>query len=230
MFTKTPESAINRLLEIMQTLRSPAGCPWDAQQTPATLAPYILEEAAEVVDAIESGKPETVLEEAGDLLLQVVFLAQIYRERRLFDFADIAMTISEKLIRRHPHVFAEAASNLTESELNQQWEQIKQKEKSACRTDQHPLGEIPVNLPALQRASKLLDRAEKTGLLEEVEKNVYNREDGYIEEDFIGRELFSIVRRARRSGLDAEQILRRFLHKTLEETKDSPTFQRPKCC
>lgn len=228
MPTEKSKDPICRLLGVMKTLRSPAGCPWDARQTPKTLAPYILEEAAEVVDAIESGEPEAVMDEAGDLLLQVVFLAQIYSEKNQFDFADIAAAIAEKLIRRHPHVFAEASSNLTETELNQQWERIKQGEKSADRVADHSLGEIPVNLPALQRARKLLDRAEKAGLLEEVEKNAFASEADDREAELLGRELFALVCRARRSGLDAEQILRRHLRKILAETRDLPTNHRPK--
>lgn len=222
------KDALDRLLEVMKTLRSPEGCPWDAQQTPTTLAPYILEEAAEVVDAIESGNPEAVMDEAGDLLLQVVFLAQIYSERREFDFADIAAAIAEKLIRRHPHVFAEAAPNLTATELNRQWERIKQEERSADPVEAHSLGEIPVNLPALQRARKLLDRAEKAGLLEKVEKHGGAPATTSVEADLLGQELFALVCRARRSGLDAEQVLRQYLQKLLDETRDLPTIHRPK--
>lgn len=228
MSARNAKDALNQLLEVMKTLRSPEGCPWDAQQTPTTLAPYILEEAAEVVDAIESGNPKAVMDEAGDLLLQVVFLAQIYSERKEFDFADIAAAIAEKLIRRHPHVFAEAASNLTTKELNQQWERIKQEERSADPVEAHCFGEIPVNLPALQKARKLLDRAEKAGLLEEVEKHAGAPKNANIEADPLGQELFALVCRARRSGLDAEQILRQYLQKLLDETRDLPAIHRPK--
>ena len=228
MSARNAKDSLDQLLEVMKTLRSPAGCPWDAQQTPTTLAPYILEEAAEVVDAIESGNPEAVLDEAGDLLLQVVFLAQIYSERGKFDFADIAAAIAEKLIRRHPHVFAEVDPNLTETELDQQWERIKQAERSAGPMESHCFGEIPVNLPALQRARKLLDRAEKAGLLEEVEKYGEDPETTNVETDLLGQELFALVCRARRSGLDAEQVLRRYLQKLLDGIHDLPTIQRPK--
>ena len=107
MTQKNPHNGIDLLLEIMSTLRGPGGCPWDAEQTPESLAPYILEEACELIDAIEAGDKNEIMDELGDLLLQVVFQARIFEENGLFDFDDVANTISEKLIRRHPHVFKE---------------------------------------------------------------------------------------------------------------------------
>jgi len=228
MTARDARQAISLLLDIMRTLRSPEGCPWDAQQTPASLAPYILEEAAEVVDAIESGNPEAVLDETGDLLLQVVFLAQIYDEKAQFNFADIALAISDKLIRRHPHVFTEQTNDLSQADLDLQWERIKLQEKSSDGTPPHPLGQIPTNLPGLQRMRKILDRAEKAGMLEKVEKCASGSPGETIDQEALGSQLLELVCRARRSHLDAEQVLRKKIRLILQVTEDSPINQGPK--
>lgn len=198
--------AILELLDIMKTLRSPNGCPWDALQTPESLSAYILEEAAELVDAIESSETDAVKDEAGDLLLQVVFLSQIYSEQGLFNFADVAAGISRKLIRRHPHVFDRTHPGLDTSELDRQWDRIKRQEKKSAERKSHPLEDIPINLPALQRAGKVLARADKAGL--QLDAGPTQAVNGPLTENDLGSELFALVSRAHAAGLDAERALR----------------------
>jgi len=217
MHTQNACRAILELLDIMKTLRSPEGCPWDAQQSPQSLARYVLEEAAELVDAIESQASERIKDEAGDLLLQVVFLAQIFSERGQFNFADIAAGISRKLIRRHPHVFAEQKTPQSQTDLDRQWEHIKRQEKLGCDDDPHPMAGIPVSLPALQRAQKLLDRAAKADL--QIPAGAIAEPDPAdpLTDEVLGQALFALVFKAHRSGLDPEKALRIYLRKMLEQ-------------
>ena len=225
MHTRNASQAILELLDIMKTLRSPEGCPWDAQQSPQSLAPYILEEAAELVDAIESRSAEGIKDEAGDLLLQVVFLAQIYSERGLFNFGDVAANISRKLIRRHPHVFAQQEPPLSRTELDQQWERIKQQEKISRQANPHPMAGIPVHLPALQRAQKFLEQAAKADL--KIQSAIISEAKlaESLDEELLGRELFALVVRAYREGLDPEKALRVHLRKLIEQSSGSAEFQ-----
>ncbi len=218
MPAKGPAEAIIELLEVMNELRSPGGCPWDRQQTPESLAPYILEEATEVIDAIESGNPEAVRDETGDLLLQVVFIARIFEERGLFSFSDVAEGITEKLVRRHPHVFGDSGRTLSHAELDRQWEAIKRRENAPAPETSHPLGHIPSHLPALQRAQKILDRAQKCGLAlsgPAVAADTLSDRPTAAE---LGAALFGLVVRTRAAGFDAEQILRQHLRNLLAET------------
>ncbi len=158
---------MNELLALMVKLRDPvAGCPWDREQTFATIAPYTLEEAYEVVDAIQSGEPPAKLrDELGDLLFQVVFYAQLAKERGWFDFDGIARAISDKLVRRHPHVFGEqagteGASPSSPDEVLEVWEELKAQERGEVGV----LADVPRALPALTRAQKLGKRAGRVGL------------------------------------------------------------------
>src|SRR5262245_49536549 len=160
---------ISRLIEIMAALRTPGtGCPWDLAQNFATIAPYTLEEAYEVADAIIRGDMADLREELGDLLLQVVFHARMAEERGAFDFGDVVQTITEKLLRRHPHVFGDARG-LTPEGVNELWERIKEEErarKDAHKSTDKPasaLAGVPVALPALTRALKLQAKAGKVG-------------------------------------------------------------------
>ena len=211
-----PCQTLRELLATMRTLRSPNGCPWDAEQTPESLTPYILEEACESIEAIESGSPEMIADELGDLLLQIVFQAQIFSEREHFDFADVAAGINAKLVRRHPHVFARQEADLTAEELDTQWESIKREEQSGHRsTPPHPLGRLPVNLPALQRAQKLMARAMRTGL-DKKEPFPQLATGRRLTEDELGRALLTLAKQAEMSGLDAEQALRRTIRKLFE--------------
>jgi len=230
-----PSSDIARLLEIMAALRTPeTGCPWDLEQDFASIAPYTLEEAYEVVDAIERGDLADLRDELGDLLLQVVFHARMAEEQGAFAFPDVVEAITRKLIRRHPHVFGEA-ENLAPEEVKTLWDEIKRAEKaerrSARRTMGLPpedhetgfLGGIPKALPALTRAQKLTAKAAKVGFdwpdpaqvidkireeLEEVKEasSTGNRD---LIEDEIGDLLFSVTNLARHFGIDPETALRR---------------------
>jgi ATP diphosphatase len=163
-----PSSDIRRLIEIMAALRDPiAGCPWDVEQTFASIAPFTIEEAYEVADAVERGSTEDLREELGDLLLQVVFHARMAEEAGLFDFGGVVEAITAKLIRRHPHVFgdADARSALAVKTL---WGRIKAEEKRAKSRSQgeapsSALDGVPLALPALTRAIKLQEKAAKVG-------------------------------------------------------------------
>ena len=161
----TPSRDIGRLLEIMAALRTPrTGCPWDLAQSFSTIAPYTLEEAYEVADAIARDNLTDLKEELGDLLLQVVFHARMAEEERAFDFGDVVQAITEKLIRRHPHVFGDERSR-TPQAVEGLWERIKADEKTARNGGQKEsaLAGVPVGLPALTRALKLQQKASKVG-------------------------------------------------------------------
>ena len=160
---------ISRLLEIMAALRTPgSGCPWDLEQTFSTIAPFTLEEAYEVADAIARGNLDDLREELGDLLLQVVFHARMAQEQGAFEFGDVVQAITEKLIRRHPHVFADAQGR-TAPAVKELWDRIKAEEKAekaARNGEQTPpaaLAGVPLALPALTRALKLQDKAGAVG-------------------------------------------------------------------
>lgn len=155
-------AAIERLLGIMDQLRDPGGCPWDREQTLRTLTPYLLEEAHEVIEAIESGDAAHHREELGDLLFQVVFQARIAREEGKFDFASVCDSISEKLTRRHPHVFGDVSVSGSK-EVVQNWERIKAAERKAKGEERSAIGGVPVALPALVRAERLTEKAGAVG-------------------------------------------------------------------
>jgi len=155
--------AVGRLLDIMDKLRDPGGCPWDREQTLRTLTPYLLEEAHEVIEAIEAGDSAHHREELGDLLFQVVFQARIAREEGKFDFADVAATIADKLTRRHPHVFGDLTVSGSR-EVVKNWERIKADERKEKGLDERSaVGGVPVGLPALVRAERLTEKAGAVG-------------------------------------------------------------------
>jgi nucleoside triphosphate diphosphatase len=162
------ESAITALIALMARLRDPQrGCPWDQRQTFATVAPYTIEEAYEVADAIEKGDPTQLRDELGDLLFQVVFHAQMAQERGWFDFAQVASSIHEKLVRRHPHVFGEQRVG-GDADLSRNWEEQKARERAAAGAASgsgsvSALADVPRGLPALVRAAKLGKRAGRVG-------------------------------------------------------------------
>lgn len=159
----TPAAAMARVLAIMARLRGPAGCPWDAEQTFATIAPYTLEEAYEVVGAVERGDMTALRDELGDLLLQVVFHAQIAAEAGAFTFADVAAGLADKLVRRHPHVFSDATAADSAAVLGV-WEAAKAAERAAAGPgDGSVLDTVEPALPALLRAGKLQAKAAKHG-------------------------------------------------------------------
>jgi tetrapyrrole methylase family protein / MazG family protein len=154
-------SLFDRLVEIMAMLRSPAGCPWDRAQDSTSLKPYLLEEAYEVLEAIEEGTPHKLKDELGDLLFQVIFHAQLARERGDFDVYGVLAGTIAKMTRRHPHVFGSAAAS-TPKEALQNWEEIKREEKAADQGTS-VLDGVPRQLPSLLRAQRLQDKAARVG-------------------------------------------------------------------
>ena len=221
---RDPCQMLRKLLTTMQTLRAPDGCPWDAEQTPESLAPYILEEACETIEAIETGSPEMIVDELGDLLLQVVFQAEIFAERGQFDFADVAAAITAKLVRRHPHVFASGDPARSGDELARQWDSIKRAEQAGQpRLPSHPLGHLPGNLPALQRAQKLISRARRAGV--DLQHCLAPSSPQIaVDAETVGRNLLALVNQAELNGVDAEQALRRTVQKALTETLRKPAI------
>ncbi len=213
-------SNIENLLEVMRKLRDREnGCPWDVEQDFRSIAPYTIEEAYEVADAIERGDMNDLRNELGDLLLQVVFHAQMAAEADLFDFDEVAAGIAEKMLRRHPHVFGSDAER-ADGKQDGSWEQIKELERSGS-DDQSALAGVTKALPALKRAQKLGKRASRVGFdwpdragvlakiqeeLDELEVAVGEREPASIEEEF-GDVLFAVVNLARHLDIDPEKAL-----------------------
>jgi ATP diphosphatase len=154
--------ALRRLMAIVDRLRAPDGCPWDLKQTLASVAPHLVEEAHEVVEAAEAGADDHVVEEAGDLLMGIVLLARIAEQEGRFDLARVAEGVSEKLVRRHPHVFGEARADTADAAVAN-WEAIKRREREDRAVDASALAGVPVALPALQRAARLADKARAAG-------------------------------------------------------------------
>jgi tetrapyrrole methylase family protein/MazG family protein/ATP diphosphatase len=215
---------IDRLLAIMARLRDPAdGCPWDQEQTFATVAPYTVEEAYEVADAIERNDLSDLKEELGDLLLQVVFHARMAEEQGAFGFDDVAQAINDKMIRRHPHVFAEE-TYASLAHQKEGWEALKAAERDAKGAGRTPslLDDIPVGLPALTRAVKLSKRAAKVGFVWPDISHVVDKLDEELGElkaeiaagDFdkarqeMGDVLFVVANLARTLEVDPEDALR----------------------
>lgn len=209
---------LTRLRYIVHRLRAPGGCPWDREQTHESLIPHVLEEAYEVVDAIKSGDPALICEELGDLLLQPVLHAEIASETGAFDIDKMAHGLSEKLIRRHPHVFGEASAANSDAVLTQ-WDAIKRQEKGTQQ--QGMLHGVGGGLPALMRAQKLQKKAARVGFdwpdatpvfaklkeeIAELEEAVAKGEVTEMEEE-LGDLLFSVVNLARKLGIDSEPAL-----------------------
>ncbi|HET7624716.1 MAG TPA: MazG family protein [Verrucomicrobiae bacterium] len=195
--------AINNLLGVMAKLRSPGGCPWDREQNHMSLRWHAVEEVYELLDAIEAHDDHEMEEELGDLLLQVVFHCQLAKERGTFDFDDIARRITEKLIRRHPHVFGKTkVKNVDEVWAN--WEKIKRAEKHGTKHARpSALDGIPKHLPALLRAEKLVKKARKAKL-PDAEKPKSIRKKSKAE---VAKELFALAEFAQSNGWSAEALL-----------------------
>lgn len=214
---------MDKLLAVMRELREK--CPWDQQQTPQSLTPYAIEEAYEVEAAIRDGQPEEIRDELGDLLLQVVFQAQMYSEQGAFDFNDVVHAITEKLIRRHPHVFqAENFSQLNSADVMLLWKQIKQQEKHGkahSRLDEIKHG------PTLQQAEQIQKNAAQIGFdfadvesayeklneeLAELQQAIQKQNSDEILDEF-GDCLFSLINVGRKLGLSSEMALLSTIHK-----------------
>jgi MazG family protein len=224
---KKKKHDVDKLLSIMARLRSPSGCPWDREQTEQTLKKYLMEEAYEVLETIETGAPGELQEELGDLLLQIVFLAQIAEEKRQFNFADLVHTLVLKLIRRHPHIFPSRHMEIpvppqNGREVRKIWRRVKEQEAK-----NHPktslLDGLPLCLPALILAQRMAERAARVGFdwpniqgvwakIQEEQKELKKAEterNRKAQETELGDFLFSLVNLARHYGLSAEEALRK---------------------
>ena len=231
-----PQEAMAALIALMARLRDPQrGCPWDREQTFRTIAPYTIEEAYEVADAIEHGEPQKLRDELGDLLFQVVFHARMAEEQGWFDFAAVARGIREKLIRRHPHIFEDQGPGADASQLSRVWEEQKareraqaagQREDQGAAADHSALADVPRALPALTRAAKLGRRAARVGfdwehasqvrdkVLEEVREieealadEGQSRDRGKLAEE-VGDLLFAAANWSLHLDIDPEEALR----------------------
>lgn len=207
-------SPIDRLKQIVQRLRSPDGCPWDREQTHESLKPHVIEECYELIDAIDDKDDEGMQEELGDLLLQVVLHAQMASEEARFDFDSVAEVISEKLVRRHPHVFGDTKLATSDAVLKQ-WDAIKRREKTERAS---ALDGVPRGLPAVAKAQKTQSKAAPVGFdwpdaegslqkVKEEIKELEQVETGEKLAEELGDLLFSVVNFARKSKLDAEELL-----------------------
>ena len=215
---------IDQLLQIMSRLRDPdTGCPWDIRQTYSSIAPYTIEEAYEVADAIERNDMTELRDELGDLLFQVVFYSQIAKEEGHFDFNDVTKAISDKMLRRHPHVFADARYD-SEDDLHKAWEQEKAEERSQRQAGQDgsELDGVARTLPALIRAEKLQKRAARVGFdwpdvngaiaklseeLAEMQTELEHQDMNRVQDE-LGDLLFTVVNVIRMFGMNAEQTLK----------------------
>lgn len=221
-------SEMKRLREIMDRLRGPDGCPWDREQTLATLRTFLVEEAYEVLEAIDGGSPEALREELGDLLFQIVFQARIAQERGEFDIESLMKGIGDKIVRRHPHVFGEGRLD-TADQVLRQWEEIKVEERRG-RADASLFAGVPKSLPALLKALRLSAKAARVGFDWQDAKALWSKVEEEMEElrdafasgarDRIAEEmgdlLFTLANVARMEELDPEQVLQEANRKFVE--------------
>lgn len=213
-----PRRTFDDLVQLMTTLRGPNGCPWDRKQTLPSLKPFIIEEAYEVVDAIDRDERPALAEELGDLLLQAVFVAEVTREEGSFDIYDAITAIHEKLVRRHPHVFGDVEANDAEQVLVN-WEKLKNEERKA--EDKSLLAGVPQSLPALLKASRLTEKAARVGFdwrraddvfakmeeeTAEVHEAIASGDPARIHDE-IGDLLFTIANLARKLDVNPEEAL-----------------------
>ena len=221
--TQSAGSKFERLVEIMRRLRAPDGCPWDREQTPASLRPFVLEETYEVLEAIESGTPAQLCEELGDFLFEAVFLAQMSEESGDFTVGDAIDAICDKLVRRHPHVFGEGSAE-TAGDVKRIWGEVKSAEKKEKgREEVDLLGSVPRALPALMEAQQIASRAAGVGFdwenpdqvleklneeLAEFDQARRNASQAELEDE-MGDMLFVLVNLARFVKVDPEQALRK---------------------
>ncbi len=230
----TPGSSFERLVEIMRRLRAPDGCPWDREQTPASLRPFVLEETYEVLDAIEHGTPQDLCEELGDFVFEAVFLARMHEEAGHFSIGDVVDGIADKLVRRHPHVFerGDGQDALTSGQVVERWEALKARERAMAgkaapkATTKTTLSGVPKTLPSLLRAYELSSRAAAVGFdwskatdvldkideeVAELRREVESGATGDLSraEDEMGDLLFSIANLSRKLGVEPEAALRR---------------------
>ena len=216
---KSEKDAIKALIALVEFLRGEHGCPWDKKQTPKTMLIYLIEEMYELADAIESDRVEEVREELGDVLFHIVFITRLFQETGDFSIYDVARDITEKMIRRHPHVFGTARLKNTD-EIRQNWHQIKQNEKKHARKES-VLDSVPVKLPALMRAYRIGERTARCGFkgedrqhlldrlnseFEQLKQSIEHTQKDRIEYNF-GSLLFSLVNLARLLTIHPETAL-----------------------
>lgn len=212
-------SAIDDLRRTMARLRAPDGCPWDREQTHETLARHLIDECSELLDTIDRGDIPHMREELGDVLLQVVFHAQLAAERGDFDFDAVAREINDKLIRRHPHVFGDATAGNAEQVIDV-WEGIKAQEKAAAgKRESHVFKKLPPRLPALMFAEDVAKRIEKQKLPADgvVDTAAVARRSASLTPEAVGRELFELAAACRARGIDPEMALRRECDRVMRE-------------
>ncbi|MFP4477058.1 MAG: nucleoside triphosphate pyrophosphohydrolase [Desulfatibacillaceae bacterium] len=218
--TNRPGGAFPRLVELVATLRGENGCPWDKRQTPETMRVYLVEEMYELLDALDSGSVADVLEELGDVLFQIVFLARLYEEREGFDIDDVADAISDKMVRRHPHVFGDANVKTAE-DVRQRWYEFKRGEAKRNGNGKRLLDSVPGSMPILMRAYRIIERVSRLGLtwaengpqrhLDRLydgirEAGEHGDRSGY--HDLLGRFLLGLVSMSRDVGVHPDSALK----------------------
>lgn len=230
-----PISLLQDLIELTQKLRSKDGCPWDKEQSHMSLKPHLIEEAYEVIDAIDSGDPSKLKEELADLFFHIIFHCQIAREKGQFDIGGVMTLCLDKMTRRHPHVFGDATAT-TPEEVIHQWEEIKKKEKG-YEERKSVVDGLPKYLPALQKAQKVQKKVAKVGFdwtnindviakvdeeLAEVKEAIREKKPEHIEEE-VGDLLFSMVNLSRFLKLDTENVLHKTIYKFVDRFKKVET-------
>ncbi len=215
--TDAPHPKLDELIAVLERLRAPGGCAWDRDQTHESLVQYLIEETYELVDAIETGDRDEMIEELGDVLYQVVFHSDIAAEAGQFTLEDVAEHMTQKMIGRHPHVFGDTTAE-TADDVVAVWDDLKKTEKPH-RTS--VLDGIPQRMPALALADKLLGRAHKVGLLDATIPGAVNVTD----EDELGPLLLAIVASAKANGLDSERALRTTLRSLQDEIREHEVQQ-----
>jgi len=228
MKSSSPHAALDALLNVIDRLTGPDGCPWDKEQTPESLADYCIEESCELVAAIRSGKPFDVREELGDLLFLLLFVARLYADRGVFSLQEALEAGAEKMIRRHPHVFGDVRFDSKDAQLRE-WERIKRNEKTDGEGPRGVFAGLPAGLPSLIKAYRVHSRAARTGFTwpedEEVERQVEAEWLEFLDAGEQGRDaqsrelgdlLFTIVELGRRKGIKANEALDHTLLRFLE--------------
>lgn len=225
--------AFLELRELVARLRGPGGCPWDAQQTEETVKAYLLEEAYEVADAVDRRDPEGLCDELGDLLFQILFLTLLAEEKDLFDLLTILKAIHRKMVHRHPHVFGSAEVAGPE-EVARNWEKIKKEERGLSESSSRLMESVPLNLPALLRAQRLMDRAARSsadeqdpwmsvqGAFQRLSEALPLERNKAIQEGISGL-LICLVALARHHGLNAENLLQEATKRFLEGYTEKET-------
>ena len=234
---RSTQSAVNKLINIIEKLRGENGCPWDKKQTPLSMMLYLIEEVYELFDAVESGNPDDVCEELGDVLFQLLFIARLFQEKGHFSIQDVANINSKKMIRRHPHVFSNGYVKNADA-VKEQWHRIKIKENNSACKSSSVLDSIPKKSPAMMRAYRISERAARTGfdwddisgVMQKVEeewselkseltpKNQAKRNQNRVEMEF-GDIFFTLVNLARFAHIHPEKALRDSSNKFVKRFK-----------